>query len=193
MGLRAIQKSKAAQSALWIMATALWLVSVNSQAQAQPAPCDVESSKTVAYSAIDSRDTLTVRVAGTPCSKAQVSIRVTTEAGNEIYAYTGEFIKHMPYMIYEPELNNLVQFFVDKVISGAVSRTTDNLPEYTDKDAFYEANNDYLMIPVTDYDKLRQEARPILWHITGESTWVHHVYDPEAGGSIKIMRGGVFY
>ncbi|GAA5315111.1 MAG: hypothetical protein AseanaTS_03150 [Candidatus Pelagadaptatus aseana] len=160
---------------------------------AEPEPCDVAASKTVAYVSKDSRDTLSVQVSGAPCSQALVSIKVTSEQGAEIYAYQGEFIKHMLYLIREPELNHLVQFFVDKVIGSAVTRTTDSLPEYTGIDAYYEANNDYLLITVEDYNQLRQESRPILWHITSESTWLHSVYDPQSKASVQIMRGGVFY
>lgn len=162
-------------------------------ALAQPQPCEAQASKTVAYASSNSRDTLMVRVAGAPCSKARVFIQVISPQGLELYAYEGEFIKHMPYLIHEPELNSLVQFFVDKVLNSAITRTTKSLPEYTGLDDYYESTNDFLMIAVEDYDQLRQQSRPILWHITSESTWVHHVYDAEAGASVQIMRGGVFY
>ncbi len=157
-----------------------------------PEPCDVEKSQAVNFTGSDKGDLLTVRVSGDPCSQAIVSIVLSRSGGEEVYRYEGSFIEHMPYIIYEPELNNLVEFFVSKVIDGAILRQTGDLPPYTGVDSFYEATNDFVVIDIEEYEKLRSGGLPLLWHATGESTWVHVVYNPSTQLSQVIMRGGVF-
>ena len=178
------------KSMLWLLVV-LWGNALAAQA-INPAACDMVASKPVAYAAENSRDTLEVKVSGAPCSKATVHITVTSEAGHELYTYEGEFIEHMPYLIYEPELNQLVRFYIDKVLETAITRTTRDLPVYTNVDAYYEANNDFVLVPLTEYEALRSVGKPVLWHITGDSSWVHSVYDEDTETSKPIMRGGVF-
>lgn len=178
------------RSFLWLVVL-LWGNALSAQAINPPA-CDAEASKPVAYASPASRDTLTVKVSGAPCSQAKVTIRVASESGKTLYSYEGDFIDHMPYLIYEPELNNLVSFYIDKVLATAITRTTSDLPAYTNVEDYYEANNDFVVVPVSEYEAMRAAERPVLWHITGESSWVHSVYDRETAASKEIMRGGVF-
>ncbi len=171
----------------------LALFSSSSHAQAiDPEPCHVEKSQEVNFTGSDQGDVITVKVSGNPCSQAIVSIVLSSADGQEVYRYEGNFIEHMPYIIYEPELNSLVEFFVSKVIEGAILRKTADLPAYTGVDSFYEATNDFVVIDIEEYEKLRLGGFPLLWHATGESTWVHVVYNPSTQLSQVIMRGGVF-
>lgn len=157
-----------------------------------PAPCHVEKSQTVNFTDADAADVLSVSVNGNPCSQAKVAIVLRSAGGQEVYRYEGNFIEHMPYLIYEPELNKLVDFFVSKVIEGAILRQANDLPPYTGVDSYYEATNDFVVISIAEYEKLRLTTMPLLWHATGESTWVHVVYNPDTQLSQVIMRGGVF-
>ncbi len=171
----------------------LALFSSSSHAQViDPEPCHVEKSQAVSFTGSDQGDVITVKVSGNPCSQAIVSIVLSSPDGQEVYRYEGNFIEHMPYIIYEPELNSLVEFFVSKVIDGAILRKTGDLPAYTGVDSFYEATNDFVVIDIEEYEKLRLGGFPLLWHATGESTWVHVVYNPSTQLSQVIMRGGVF-
>jgi hypothetical protein len=155
-------------------------------------PCEFEGSKSVSFINVASDDVLKVRVSGNPCSKAKLWITVLTKDQNEVYRYESNFIEHMPFLIYEPELNGLVEFFVAKVLSSAISRTTQDLPEYTNVDDYYELTNDFVIVPPAEYEALRQVPQPILWHITGDTSWVHWIYDEKKSGSKLLMRGGVF-
>ncbi len=157
-----------------------------------PQPCYVEKSQSVNFTDSNASDVLSVSVSGDPCSQATVAIVLQSAQGHEVYRYEGNFIEHMPYLIYEPELNKLVEFFVTKVIDGAISRQANDLPAYTGVDSFYEATNDFVVIKIEEYEKLRLTTMPLLWHATGESTWVHVVYNPATQLSQVIMRGGVF-
>lgn len=157
-----------------------------------PQPCHSEKSQSVSFTGAENADRIYVRVSGSPCSQAIVTIILSDTSGREVYRYDGNFIEHMPYLIYEPELNKLVDFFVNKVIAGAVQRFTNDLPAYTGVDSFYESTNDFVVVPINEYEQLRQQKMPLLWHATGESTWVHVVYNPDTQISRVIMRGGVF-
>lgn len=168
-----------------------WAVSVSAQGL-DPQPCHSEKSLPVKFTGSDKEDRIYVSVSGTPCSQALVTIVLSESDGREVYRYEGNFIEHMPYLIYEPELNKLVDFFVNKVINEAVQRFTSDLPAYTGIDSFYEATNDFVVVPINEYEQLRQQKMPLLWHATGESTWVHVVYNPNTRISRVIMRGGVF-
>lgn len=159
---------------------------------ADPQPCHVKKSMQVDFTDAKENDTLSVEVKGSPCSLASLTILLERADGSEVYRYEGNFIEHMPYLIYEPELNTLVDFFAEKVLSGAIQRHTNDLPVYTGVDDFYENTNDFVIIDIKDYEGLRARNLPLLWHATGESTWVHVVYDPGVHLSQVIMRGGVF-
>lgn len=155
-------------------------------------PCEYESHRSVSFVSADSKDILRVKVAGTPCSESILTIVVENAQAEVIYQYESDFIIHMPFLIYEPELNGLVEFFVDKVLQGAITRTTQNLPEYSNVDDYYELTNDFVLVPIAEYSDWRTKPQPILWHITGDSSWVHWIYDKKEQRSKLLMRGGVF-
>lgn len=162
-------------------------------AQVNPQPCDSSKERKVWFSNKDNKDILAVKVKGNPCSDAKVDISITSPEGKTLYQYSGDFILHMPYIIYEPELNKLVDFFVNKVVSEAVRRSTGDLPAYTNVEEFYDATNDFVVVPIEKYRSIRQRNIPILWHATGDSTWVHVVFDKQQSQGQVIMRGGVFH
>ncbi len=170
----------------------LLLIASVAKAQEAPQPCDSSEERKIWFSNTDTKDTLTVSVKGDPCSDAKVVIKINDADGKELYNYSGAFILHMPYIIYEPELNKLVAFFVSKVSKEAAKRSTGDLPPYSNVEAFYDATNDFVVVPLEDYRSLRQQDVPILWHATGDSTWVHVVFNPKINHSQVIMRGGVF-
>jgi len=181
------------QFTVWSCIIGLALVSTGSFAQSiNPQPCHIERSKMVTFTGEDLTDLLKVRVSGDPCSQAKVVIELLAADGSDVYRYEGNFIEHMPFLIYEPELNKLVEFFVDKVIQSAVLRKTNELPAYTGVESFYDATNDFVVITIDEYERLRTLPQPLLWHVTGESSWVHVVYNPATQLSQVIMRGGVF-
>lgn len=175
-----------------LIACLLYLFGPAAMAQEAPQPCDSSNQRKIWFSNTDTKDILTVSVKGNPCSDAKVVIRVSDADGKELYNYSGAFILHMPYIIYEPELNKLVEFFVNKVSKEAARRSTGDLPPYSNVEAFYDATNDFVVVPLENYRSLRQQDVPILWHATGDSTWVHVVFNPEVNHSQVIMRGGVF-
>jgi len=156
--------------------------------------CHQTKSAPVHYSGGERADTLTVSVAGDPCSQATVHITVDRADGARVYNYQGSFIEHMPFLIYEPELSHLVGFFLDKVLNVAMTQTTADLHEYSGVESFYEATNNFVVVPLAEYQELRGSAKvqPLLWHATGDASWMHAIYDAETQSSRVIMRGGVF-
>lgn len=156
--------------------------------------CDQTKSVPVQYSGGEREDTLTVSVAGDPCSKATVRITVDRADGVRIYNYHGSFVEHMPFLITEPNLSHLVVFFLDKVLNVAMRQTTADLHEYSGVESFYESTNNFVVVPLNEYQALRnsEKAQPLLWHATGDASWMHAVYDPKTQSSRVIMRGGVF-
>jgi hypothetical protein len=155
-------------------------------------PCEYESQRSVSFVSADSKDVLRVKVAGTPCSEAILTIKIENAQTEVIYEYENDFITHMPFLIYEPELNGLVEYFVDKVLQGAITRTTQSLPEYSNVDDYYELTNDFVIVPIAEYDDWRDRHQPILWHVTGDSSWVHWIFDEKENNSKLLLRGGVF-
>lgn len=168
-------------------------IAAPAQAQDNPQPCDSSKARKIWFSNKEHKDTLAVAVKGNPCSEAKVVISITNPEGKTLYSYSGDFILHMPYIIYEPELNKLVDFFVNKVVSEAAKRSTGDLPAYTNVEEFYDATNDFVVVPLEQYRSMRQLNLPILWHATGDSTWVHVVFDKQLDRGQVIMRGGVFH
>lgn len=156
--------------------------------------CKETKSVQVDYSDARELDTLTVKVEGNPCSDAAVTIQVVRPDNKVVYEYQGFFVEHIPWLIHEPNLRPLVAFFVEKVLGVAMAQSTADLQPYTGVETFYENTNNFVIIPLDEYESLRTHADPLplLWHATGDSSWLHAIYDPEQQGSRIIMRGGVF-
>ena len=161
--------------------------------QGDSPPCKATTQKSIFFSNSQHKDELHVSVEGQECNLAIVAISVIAPTGEVLYHYQGDFIDHMPFMIYAPELNKLVQLFVNKVAEEAANRLTSDLPAYTNTEDFYDANNDFVIVPIPQYEALREEPRPLLWHATGNSSWQHVIYNRELHASQVIMRGGIFH
>lgn len=162
-------------------------------AEVSPEACNLTQERSIAFSAPEAKDTLRVHIYGESCSEAEVDIVVVNDKHQLLYQYTGELTKLMPYKLYEPELSQVVVAFAEQLLNVANSRSTKFLPRYTNVDEFYEATNDFVVISTAEYESLRQQDKPIIWHATGDSSWVHLVYDPKQQTSRVIMRGGVFH
>lgn len=162
------------------------------QAQAATEPCAGHSEQMIRFRSMVPEDILKVDVSGAPCSKAVVSITVSAADGRELYTYRGALIEHMPFLIYEPELNTLVSFYVTRVLTEAARRFTADLPPYTNLDDYYAATNDFVVIPIPEYNLLRTHNQPLLWHTTGDASWVNVIYDPATQSGKVVLRGGVF-
>ena len=155
--------------------------------------CNLTQERDIAFSAPGAKDTLRVHIYGDSCAEAEVDILVVNDKEQLLYQYTGELTKLMPYKLQEPEISQLVVAFAEQLLNVANSRSTKFLPRYTNVDEFYEATNDFVVISTAEYEALRQQDKPIIWHATGDSSWVHLVYDPQQQTSRVIMRGGVFH
>lgn len=169
------------------------IASLASNAQgASPSPCELSRQHPIAFTSTNPTDTLQVRIHGDSCNTAEVSIIILDEQQQSVYNYTDQLVNLLPYPIYDPELRPLLNSFAEKLLSEAVNRTTRLLPSYTDTYNYYEATNDFVVIPTQEYEALRQQDVPIIWHVTGNASWVHLVYDNNQHASRVIMRGGVF-
>ncbi len=155
--------------------------------------CNLSQQRDIAFTAPDAKDQLSVNIYGDSCNYAEVDIIITSAKNQIVYEYTGKLIELLPYKVYEPELNNLVSLFVDKMLAVANSRSTRFLPSYTNSEDYYDTTNDFVVIPAAEYETLRHQDVPIIWHPTGDSSWVHLVYDAKLQTSRVIMRGGVFH
>lgn len=166
---------------------------VSTVAAEQPAGCDVERKAPVAFvNNNEVVDTLTVAVVGNPCREATVTLTITDKNGTEVYLYEGILLDHLPFIIYEPDLQPLVTYFAEKVIRDGFIRTTIDLPKWQVVEDYYDATNDIIIIPEAEYTSLTKVKKPIFWHAAGDATWVHVVYDPAIGYGRIIMRGGIF-
>lgn len=174
---------------LWLC---LWLPVCMPLAADEALACQHEELAQVAFTAPDAADRLQVLVTGNPCREASVIIRLHSADGREIYHYQGELMAHLPFVIYEPELQPLVAYFAQKVVRDGFIRSTADLPPWQPVEIYYDHTNDIIVVPEPEYEALRQQRRPIFWHATGGATWVHLVYSPESGQARLIMRGGVF-
>ena len=154
--------------------------------------CDVTRSENVAFTGDQAVDTLTVHVAGNPCRDATVRLRITNKDGLEVYLYEGLLLEHLPFVVYEPELQPLVTYFAEKVIRDGFIRRTNDLPPWAPVEQYYDSTNDIIVVPESLYNSLRGVKKPIFWHAAGDATWVHVVYDSRTQYGRIIMRGGVF-
>jgi hypothetical protein len=171
----------------------LWVLFVALPGWAEPdSGCHVSRAAPVAFTGDQVLDTLTVIVAGQPCRDATVRLRITDKDGREVYLYEGILLEHMPYVVYEPDLEPLVSFFAEKVITDGFIRRTHDLPPWSPVEEYYDATNDIIIVSKTLYNSLRETSQPIFWHAAGDATWVHVVYDSRSQYGRIIMRGGVF-
>ncbi|MDN3637323.1 hypothetical protein QWY82_00755 [Simiduia curdlanivorans] len=178
---------------MWVKLTLIWLVAMAPLALAQhPTGCDVKREAPVAFVSQEVQDKLTVSVVGNPCSEATVTLRIKDKHDREVYLYEGILIDHLPFIIYEPDLQPLVTFFVEKVIRDGFIRTTADLPAWEPVEDYYDATNDIIIVPEAEYAALIRAKKPIFWHAAGDATWAHVVYDSATGYGRIIMRGGVF-
>lgn len=175
-----------------LLSSLSWLAGAQEAAEAEPASCAVRQSLPVNFTDAEVLDTLTLEVSAGPCAAALASVSVTRADGFPVYRYETSLIRIMPQLIYEPELAQLMSSYVERALHRALLRSTKDLPEYTEVAHYYESTGDFVVIDQPRYEELRQQNVPILWHKTGESTWVHVIYDPLTLSSQVIMEGKTF-
>lgn len=168
------------------------LVVAQTSAETAPGSCAVHKTLAVDFTDAQASDVLTIEVSGGPCVEALASVSVTRADGLQVYRYQTRLLDIMPQLIYEPELAQLMSSYVERALHRALLHTTRDLPEYEEVTHYYESTGDFVVIDEVRYEQLRQQNVPILWHKTGEATWVHVIYDPLTLSSQVIMEGKTF-
>ncbi len=166
--------------------------SLSSTPPAQESACDLAKEQPIAFTSSTAKDTIKVRINGDTCDDADVRIMIVDAHQQTVYDYTDQLRNLLPYAIRDPELHPLLESFAEKILAEAGHRSTQLLPPYTSSESYYANTNDFVIIPSADYEALRHRNIPMVWHVTGDSSWVHVVYDPKQHASRVIMRGGVF-
>jgi hypothetical protein len=151
--------------------------------------CQLYQAVRVNFTGAEEADTLSIEVSDGPCAEATTVLSVTQADGFQVYRYETQLIEIMPQLIYDPELSKLMSVYVDRALHRALLRSTKDLPEYSAVDHYHASTGDFVVVGEERYQELRQANVPILWHKTGESTWVHIIYDPLSASSQVIMRG----
>lgn len=154
--------------------------------------CNYSRQTPIAFTDNKVDDQLRISVSGSNCDDAELSIQLITDTGVMAYDYSGRLVEHMPFGLSGQGLAVVVPTYINALLTEASQRNTRDLPAYTDTEQFYAATNDFVTIDAAAYDELRQQQRAVLWHTTGDASWVHLVYDGTSGKSKVIMRGGVF-
>lgn len=154
--------------------------------------CNYSRQTAIAFTDSRADDQLLISVSGSTCADAELRIRLITETGAMAYDYSGLLVEHMPYGLSGQGLAIIVPTYINALLAEASQRNTRDLLAYTDPEQFYAATNDFVTIDTRAYEALRQQRRAVLWHTTGDASWVHLVYDGTSGKSKVIMRGGVF-
>lgn len=154
--------------------------------------CAVRKTREVNFTDAEAADTLTIDIGDGPCLEARVSLTVTRADGIPVYHFAAPLIEVVPELIYEPAVAQLMSSYVDRALHRALLRTTGDLPEYAEVAHYYESTGEFVVVDQARYEALRQQNVPILWHKTGESTWVHVIYDSLTLTSQVIMEGRTF-
>lgn len=179
----------AAPVGLAISATlSLWGVSDSAYASR----CDYAQQTAIAYTSEAATDQLIVRVSGDTCELADIEILVANQQNTVLYQYSSSLREQLPFALEGEELVAFVPVYVERLLSESSRRSTQDLLPYSNPEDFYAASNDFVVIDPGSYEALRHQQRNVVWHTTGDSSWVNLVYDGTSGKSRVIMRGGVF-
>jgi len=181
------------RTGLLAAAVALLLAGASTAASAgsDPAPeCHVHRSKEVSFRERGSKDVLEISIGTGPCYAATLTIVVRTEYGDILYSYVAKFKQHTARHWQAPTLPDNAREFVEKSLSRAIG-TTASLPPYANADDYYEANSGRVQISESEYEQLRAEDRPVLFHMTAYETWQYVVYDPCTTKSRVVAVSGV--
>jgi hypothetical protein len=174
-------------------ALALLLAGTSSAASAgsDPAPeCHLHRSNEVSFRDRGSKDVLEITIGTGPCYAATLTIVIRTDYGDVLYSYVAKFKQHTARHWESPTLPDDAREFVETSLSDAM-RTTASLPPYGGEEGFFDAVEYQVDITEGDYQRLRAEDRPVLFHMTGYETWQYVVYDPRTRKSRIVAGGGV--
>lgn len=154
-------------------------------------PCEIKRQRDISFSSEKFSDLMTVTIAGKRCSKADLRITVRRNDGKRLYRFKGELLDLFPYLSAEPNLGDVVAVYAEKILNHAILRHTSDLPDFAPAQQYYEENNETIEVSRDYYDALRRQRLPILWHITGEASWINVVYDRKRKKVVTILSGGV--
>lgn len=160
-------------------------------AESDAAPeCHLHRSEEVNFRESGSKDVLEISIGTGPCYAATLTIIIRTEYGDILYSYVAKFKRHTARNWEAPNLPERAREFVEKSLSRAIG-TTASLPPYANADDYYEANSGTVQVSEPEYEQLRAEGRPMLFHLTHYEMWQYVVYDSRSKISRVVVRGGL--
>ncbi len=160
-------------------------------AGSDPAPeCHLHRSKEVSFRERGSKDVLEISIGTGPCYAATLTIVVRTGYGDVLYSYVAKFKQHTARHWQAPTLPDNAREFVEASLSNAM-RTTASLPPYVGDNGVADAVESQVDTTEGEYQQLRAEDRPVLFHMTAYETWQYVVYDPRTRKSKVVAVGGV--
>ena len=154
--------------------------------------CHYHQESPIAFTAQDHKDTLHISVDGDDCDHAELTLQVITASHQIVYDFHLPLQEMLPMALSGSTLEAFIPTYINRLLKESTSRSSQDLIPYTDPVDFYQNTNDFVTIDPQAYDVLRHLNQAVIWHTTGDSSWVHVVYDGKEDKSMVIMRGGIF-
>lgn len=164
-----------------------WTMAGPSVATEASPECHVHRSREIGFRERDSKDVLEISIGTGPCYAATLAIVIRTEFGELLYSYVAPWKRHRAVNWQDPDLPDVAREFVEDSLVDAADNTA-SLPPYGDIET--EMFNPSVGIAESDYEALRSEGRPMLFHLTGYEVWQYVVYDPREKAAKVIVVDG---
>lgn len=182
--LKAPLRSSVAVAALMIAGGAVGM----SDAGEATSECHMHRAKDVSFRERDSKDVLEMSIGTGPCYAATLTIVVRTELGEVLYCYVEKWKQHTAVNWQDPDLPDVAREFVEDSLSDAMD-SAGSLPPYASIET--KMFNATIEITESEYERLRSEDQPVLFHLTGYEVWQYVAYDPPARASKVIIVDGL--
>ena len=153
--------------------------------------CPLRRSAEVSFRAPGSHDVLEISIGAGSCYKATLTLVIREGRGGEIlYSYVQRFKQHTVVGWDKPDLNEVAAEVVDRMISEPM-RSTSSLPPYAEPEAYYEEYYNHIEVSRDEYERLRNEDRPMFQHLTYYEGWQYAIRDEATKSSKVIITGGL--
>lgn len=152
--------------------------------------CRIVKQTQVAFSSLNSTDTLKVAVIGNPCYKGRLTIEITSPSGVKRYQYAADFKRHTAVQWDDHDMPQIAEDLVNKIVAPQNWKTS-GLPPWLPTDRYYEENYNRIEVSRERYNSIRKLSLPLFTHPTHYEEWRYVFYEAGKKRAVVILTGGV--
>jgi hypothetical protein len=153
--------------------------------------CNIEKSSAMVFSNEIEMDTLSVKIKGTPCHKAELELKIINKTGDLVYKYKAPFKPYIAVQWDDPKLNVDADKLAESIFEGYHFGSTDKLPLWMPKPDYYDANYQELKVSKEYYLSLTSKSWSTFSHKDHYEGWKIITYNRDKHEAVLISAGGL--